>query len=118
MTTLLIVDDNLGMRQLMRSILSKVSDAIFECEDGDEVIAAFATYRPDWVLMDIEMKRCDGLTATAELVHAHPDANVIIVTKHTDEQTRRAAVEAGARDFVSKDNLLSLRTLVKEPHHE
>ena len=39
MTTLLIVDDSREMRQLVRHIASKVSDEIFECEDGDEVLS-------------------------------------------------------------------------------
>jgi CheY-like chemotaxis protein len=113
MTTLLIVDDNLEMRQLIRRIMSKLCEEIFECEDGDEVLAAFAAHRPDWVLMDVEMKRTDGLTATAELTRTYPEARVIIVTKYTDEETRLAATRAGAWSFVGKDDLLSFRMLIK-----
>src|SRR5258706_7412860 len=79
-TTLLIVDDNREMRQLMKSIVSKVCDQIIECEDGDEVLAAFTGHRPDWVLMDVEMKRMDGLKATSELMRLHPEPKVIILT--------------------------------------
>jgi len=46
MTTLLIVDDNREMRQLMKSIVSKSCKEVFECEDGDEVLDAFTTHRP------------------------------------------------------------------------
>ena len=113
MTKLLIVDDNREMRELMRRITSKVSNQIFECEDGDEVLAAFNLYRPDWVVMDVEMKRMDGLQATAALTKQFPEANVIIVTKHADMQTQQAANEAGARFFLGKDDLLSLRTLIQ-----
>jgi PleD family two-component response regulator len=59
--TLLIVDDSREMRQLMKSIVSKVCHEVFECEDGEEVRHAFTFHRPDWVLMDVEMKRMDGL---------------------------------------------------------
>jgi CheY-like chemotaxis protein len=114
MTTLLIVDDNSEMRQLIRRIMSKICDEIFECEDGDEVLAAFAAYQPDWVLMDVEMKRVDGLKATAELTRAYPEAKVIIVTKYDDDETRQAASNAGAWHFVGKDDLLSFRMLIKE----
>ena len=112
MTTVLIVDDNREMRELVAQIVRKVSAAVFECEDGDEVLAAFALHRPDWVLMDVEMKRMDGLAATAELTRAYPEANVVIVTRYTDEQTRQAAREAGARHFVAKDDLIRLRDLL------
>jgi CheY-like chemotaxis protein len=114
MTTLLIVDDSAEMRRLMRQIAGKACDRIFECEDGEEVLAAFTTHRPDWVLMDVEMKHMDGLKATATLVKLHPEAKVIIVTRHTDVATRLAAQEAGALFFVGKDDLLSLRTLIRE----
>lgn len=114
MTTLLIVDDSSEMRCLMRQITSRSCDRIFECEDGDQVLEAFETYRPDWVLMDVEMKRLDGLKATAALVKRHPEAKVIVVTKYTDDVTRHAAQEAGARFFVGKDDLMSLRLLIQE----
>jgi CheY-like chemotaxis protein len=112
MTTLLIVDDNREMRQLMKSIVDKLCEEIFECEDGVEVLASFTAHRPDWVLMDVEMKRVDGLKATSELITLYPEAKVVIVTKFTDAETRQAASEAGARYFVGKDDLLSLRSLI------
>ena len=114
MTTLLIVDDNREMRELMRRITGKVSRQIFECEDGDEVLAAFMQHHPDWVVMDVEMKRMDGLQATAGLTKQYPEAKVIIVTNHTDPQTREAASEAGARYFLGKDDLLLLRRIIQE----
>ena len=113
MTTLLIVDDNREMRQLMKSIVSKACDEVFECEDGDEVLDAFTAHRPDWVLMDVEMKRLDGLKATANLMSRYPQAKVIIVTKHADMQMRLAAGEAGARCLIGKEDLLSLLPLIQ-----
>jgi CheY-like chemotaxis protein len=112
--TLLIVDDNREMRQLMKRIVSEVCDEVFECEDGDEVVTAFNTHRPDWVLMDVEMKRMDGLRATSDLMKWYPEARVIIVTKHADVQTRLAAREAGARFLVGKEDLLSLLPLIQD----
>jgi two-component system response regulator DegU len=114
MTTLLLVDDNREMRQLIRSIVGKACDEVFECEDGDEVLPAFTAHRPDWVLMDVEMKRMDGLKATADLMSCYPEAKVIIVTKHADMQTRLAASEAGARFLVGKEDLLSLLPLIQD----
>jgi two-component system response regulator DegU len=112
MTTLLIVDDNPGMRQLVRHIAGKLSDEIFECEDGDQVLSAFESHHPDWVVMDVEMERMDGLTATEQLISQYPQAKVIIMTKHTDAGTREAADEAGAWAFCGKDDLISLRSLI------
>ena len=114
MTKLLIVDDNREMRQLIRSIVEKTCEQVFECEDGDEVLDAFIVFNPDLVLMDVEMKRMDGLKATLALTTSHPEAKVVIVTKHTDAYTREAATAAGARLLVSKDDLVSLRTLIQQ----
>src|ERR1700730_14304771 len=114
MTTLLIVDDNREMRELMKSIVSKTCNVVFECEDGDEVLDAFTAHRPDWVLMDVEMKRIDGLKATSDLVSCYPQAEVIIVTKHDDIEMRLAAVEAGARYLICKEDLLSLLPLIQD----
>jgi DNA-binding NarL/FixJ family response regulator len=58
----------------------------------------------------------DGLTATRELRAAHPEARVIIVTKHNDEQLRDAAFKNGACGFVLKENLLDLRSLISPTH--
>jgi CheY-like chemotaxis protein len=113
MTKILIVDDSAQMRQLLKSVLKKTCEEIFECEDGDEVLEAFSVFQPDWVVMDVEMKRMDGLRATANLVRQHPHAKVIILTQHADIETRLAAREAGAHFFVGKDDLIHVRTLIE-----
>ena len=114
MMTVLIVDDNREMRQLMKSIVSKACNEVFECEDGDEVLDAFTAHRPDWVLMDVEMKRMDGLKATSDLMRRYPEAKVIIVTKHLDLQTRLAASESGARFLIGREDLLALLPLIQD----
>ena len=100
------------MRLLIRSIVRKVSDDIVECRDGSEALPAYIAHRPDWVLMDVEMTGMDGLRATRAIIAQFPDARIIIVTQHTDAATRDAAKAAGATGFVSKDNLVELRSLL------
>jgi CheY-like chemotaxis protein len=112
---LLIVDDNAAMRRLMRRVAGDLAERIEECEDGTQALSAYEQHRfgaGDWVLMDVEMAQMDGLTATRELRAAHPEARVIIVTKHDDEQLREAALRHGACGFVLKENLLELRSLL------
>jgi len=112
---LLIVDDHTAMRQMIRRITSDLAECIEECADGAEALAAYEAHHfgaADWVLMDVEMAGLDGLSATRQLHAAHPEARVIIVTKHNDDATRTAAFKSGACGFVLKDNLLELRALV------
>jgi CheY-like chemotaxis protein len=108
----LIVDDSAVMRRTIGFLLRDVAADIFECGDGAEALSAYAAHHPDWVLMDIEMPRMDGLAATREICAAYPDARVVIVTRNGESDIREAAVEAGASGFVVKENLLELRSLV------
>lgn len=102
------------MRRLIAEIVRKICDAVFECENGAESLAVFAEHQPDWVLMDVEMPRMDGIQATAALKKRFPAARVVVLTKYNDLQTREAAREAGADAFLDKENLVALRDLIKE----
>ena len=109
---LLIVDDNPNFRYLLRRFLSGREIDFHECNDGAEAVAAYERYRPDWVLMDIEMPEMDGLTATMRILAVDPRARVVILTQHDDANWRDAAGKAGARDFVAKENLFVLREVL------
>ena len=112
MMKVLIVDDNARMRKTIRSIVGSPSDEVQECKDGSEVLTMYESFHPDWVLMDIEMKMKDGFAATRELMGLHPEAKVIIVTNHSDQQSRDEARDAHAYGFVPKGNLFELRELM------
>lgn len=108
----LIVDDNTEMRRLLRSFVTRLAEAVYECEDGAQAVDAYAAEHltaADWVLMDIEMSRLDGLEATRQLKSVWPDARVCIVTGYDLPEWREAAVAAGASGYVLKENLIELR---------
>lgn len=93
-----------------------LGDARFEfeeCADGADALRCYEATRPDWVLMDWEMKRMNGIAATRRIIEKYPQANILIITQHDDQQLREAAVEAGARGFVLKDDLLCLRSILQ-----
>jgi DNA-binding NarL/FixJ family response regulator len=112
---LLIVDDHPAMRRMIGKVVSDMVSDIEECGDGAEALAAYSRCRPDWVLMDIEMSRTDGITATREILLSYPSAKVVIVTRHDDEQLRAAARNAGACGYILKENLIAIRELLGEP---
>jgi CheY-like chemotaxis protein len=109
---LLIVDDNPGVRRLIRTLVSGVAREIRECADGADALEAYQRERPDFVLMDIQMGALDGLVATRRIVAADPGARVIIVTNYDQPDLREAAREAGACGFVGKENLFELLPLL------
>lgn len=110
---ILIVDDNAHMRRLLCRVLRGVAAKTVECVDGCDACAAYDVHRPDWVLMDIGMSRMDGLSATAQITEAHPEARVLIVTNHDSDGLREAAARAGARGYVLKENLINVRRLLQ-----
>ena len=111
--TLLIVEDNPAVRRLVRQLVADLADEIGECGDGAEAEARYAELQPDWVLMDIEMPRVDGIAATRRIKAAFPDARILIVTNYGDAALRAAALAAGACGYVLKENLLELRRLLQ-----
>jgi DNA-binding NarL/FixJ family response regulator len=112
---LLIVDDHAAFRRTLRAFLPP--GEVIECADGRDALACYEAERPDWVLMDIEMPGVDGLTATRELKQRFPAARVIIVTHHCEDELRMAALDAGACEFLLKDQLADLGSLIEASDH-
>ncbi len=106
----LIVDDNKGIRRLLKRTVLETEDTstVLECGDGAEALACYAKNLPDVVLMDIRMPVMDGLEATRRIRTLHPCARVVIVTDYDDEDLRHAATEAGACGYSLKQNLADL----------
>ena len=115
MVSLMIVDDSDEIRRTLRAVVADVADPIYECRDGGEACVAYATHRPDWVLMDISMARMDGMTATRQILEMFPAARVVIVTQYDDARLRSAAQLAGACGYVLKENLLDVRRFFEPP---
>lgn len=109
---LLIVEDNASMRRLIKSIVSDLADDIEECGDGADVLVAYQKHLPEWVLMDVKMPRTDGIAASRQILAQYPLAKICIVTECSDAKTRQAAADAGARDYVLKDNLVNIRNVI------
>ncbi|MBS1852417.1 MAG: response regulator transcription factor [Acidobacteria bacterium] len=104
----LIVDDNTGIRRLLRRAIREVTEAIWECTDGAQALASYSDHHPDIVLMDIRMPLIDGLEATRQIRRFDPAARVVIVTDYDDDDLRRAAMEAGACGYSLKENAAEL----------
>ncbi len=66
--------------------------------------------------MDWQMKQMDGLTATKEILRVFPEACILLITQFDDAELRAIAFESGVRGFVLKDDLLSLRSLLRQKH--
>ena len=101
----LLVDDQDLVRSGLRRILRRKDGftILAECSDGDEVPDAVAAHRPDVVVMDLRMKRVDGIEATARL-SACGGPPVLALTTFNDDELLSGALRAGAAGFVLKDS--------------
>jgi DNA-binding NarL/FixJ family response regulator len=105
MVRVLLVDDDQLLRSGLKLMLAPEPDVevVAEVGDGDEVLAAVDHHRPDVVLMDIRMRRLDGIAAT-RLLRAQPrPPHVIVLTTFDADELVTRALEAGAVGFLLKD---------------
>jgi DNA-binding NarL/FixJ family response regulator len=103
--SVLLVDDQDLVRSGLRRILRRKDGFVIvaECADGDEVPQAVAEHRPDVVVMDLRMKRVDGIEATRRLAAAGSPP-VLALTTFNDDELLSGALRAGASGFVLKDS--------------
>ncbi len=105
MITLLLVDDQRLMRDGLRTLLEMEDDlqVVAEAENGQQAVEAFVRHQPDVVLMDIRMPHMDGVEATRRILHAYPQARIIILTTFDDDEYVFEALRAGALGYLLKD---------------
>ncbi len=73
-----------------------------ECEDGDEVLDFLSKHEVDVILMDIDMKRMDGIDATKLVKESYPHVKVIGFSTHGSDSLGRIMCEAGASAYLEK----------------
>ncbi len=100
----LIVDDDMTMRIVMREILECDGFQVEEAADGREAMAVLSRSRVDLVILDIEMPHMNGLEVCAEIRAASNGSKVPVVmtTSLEDVDSIRKAYEIGATDFIIK----------------
>jgi DNA-binding NarL/FixJ family response regulator len=100
----MVVDDHELFRQGVSSILSRIDDVevVAEAENGRVAVQKAKEYRPDVVLMDINMPVCDGLRATRQIKAEHPDIRILILTVTDTEEMLFEAIKSGASGYVLK----------------
>jgi two-component system, OmpR family, response regulator len=99
--TILVVDDDPHIRQLLVFALGKAGLASHEAADGEEALAMIAACPPDLVILDINMPRMDGLEVCRR-VRATSSVPVLFLSSRDDEIDRVLGIELGADDYVVK----------------
>ena len=99
--TILIVDDDPHIRQLLQFAFSKAGLDTLEAGDGEEALEVVAHHSPDLVVLDINMPRMDGLEF-CKRVRADSDLPILFLSSRDDEIDRILGIELGGDDYVVK----------------
>ena len=117
MCKILIADDNIASRDLMRAILKTLRCDIVEAEEGQEALDLIWKEQPDVVLLDIDMPVLDGLAVIRNLRREarFADLPVVAVSAYAMEGDREEALAAGFTAYLSKPvRAASLRREVEQ----
>lgn len=100
----LIVDDELTNRLILRSLVKKLGYNCIEAENGEKAVEEFRRNQPDLVFMDIMMPVMNGYDATRIIKQESKNrfVAVIFLTAMTDEESLQACINAGGDDFMIK----------------
>ncbi len=103
-TLALVVDDSITMRRVTQRLLERNGFRVVTAKDGVEAISALQDYRPDIILLDVEMPRMDGYEFARHVRNDPAVARVpiIMVTSRVSEKHRARAIEIGVNDYLGK----------------
>ena len=99
--TILVVDDDPHIRQLLVFALGKAGLDTLEAGDGEAALACIENREPHLVILDINMPRMDGLEACRR-IRASSDVPILFLSSRDDEIDRVLGIELGADDYVVK----------------
>jgi DNA-binding NarL/FixJ family response regulator len=100
-----LADDQAVVREGLVTLLGLLPgvEVVGAASDGLEAVELVGRHRPDVLLVDLRMPRCDGVEATEKVRAQYPETEVVVLTTYTDDDSLLAALRAGARGFLTKD---------------
>ncbi|MFM9021748.1 MAG: response regulator, partial [Sediminibacterium sp.] len=125
MASILIIDDEKSIRNVLRDILQHEGYQVEEAADGEQGMKLFQSKTFDLVLCDIKMPKMDGMEVLQQMMAVNPEIPVVMISGHGSIENAVEAVKKGAYDFISKPpdlnrllitlrNALDKNNLVKE----
>ncbi|MBT8369869.1 MAG: response regulator, partial [Deltaproteobacteria bacterium] len=100
--SILLVDDEEGIRKVLSIVLADMGFRVHTASSGAEALQIFKDIRPPIVLTDIKMPEMDGLELLRAVKKVSPDTEVIMITGHGDMDLAIKSVKYEATDFVTK----------------
>jgi DNA-binding NarL/FixJ family response regulator len=104
-----ICDDHAIVREALRIVIESEGDfkVVAFAQDGRRLVPTISALAPDLVILDIEMPRCDGITAIKQLRELLPELRIIVFSAHEEWELIRLISDSGAAGFVGKSESAS-----------
>ncbi|HUP89577.1 MAG TPA: response regulator, partial [Longimicrobiales bacterium] len=102
MAKILVVDDEEGIRKILRQVLEYEGHDVRVAGGGGEAISTYVEWRPDLTFLDVKMARMDGLEALDRIREHDANALVVMISGHGNIETAVEATRRGAYDFLEK----------------
>src|SRR5512133_2252953 len=101
--TVMIVDDAIFMRSILRGIMKdKGYTVVAEAASGIEVMKHLRTYNPDIIILDIILPDANGLDLLESILDACPRTKIVVCSSIGQEQIIKKALDHGAKAFIQK----------------
>lgn len=104
----LVVEDHPAMQAAICNLVSTTCQVVGAVDDGAKVLDAALRLLPDVILLDISLPTLSGLALLPSLRSALPNAKIIVLTVHSDEEYRREALHRGADGYLLKSEIVEM----------
>ena len=106
MAAILVVEDNMPVRRILRNLLEDQDTWTCEmAENGKEAIERYSASRPDVALIDFRLPDIDGLQAARTILREYPDAAILLVTAYPTKSLIDESRKHGIKGFCSKSDI-------------
>ena len=104
---ILMVDDHAIVREGYKALLEKQHNMniVAEASSGEEAYFLFKQYRPNMLIMDLSLPDQSGIETISRIKKYEPTANILVFTMHQNPLIASKAIQAGARGYITKNNL-------------
>jgi two-component system, NarL family, response regulator len=105
-TCIVLTDAQQSFRRNLSNFLNSLPEIkiVAESCSGKETSSLASTYRPDILLIDIQLPDMDGIVLIKEIARRHPTIGILVLSHYTFERDIWAAIQAGAKGYLLKNS--------------
>lgn len=106
MISILLVDDHQLMREGIKQFLSHLTECqvIAEAATGEEALLLINDYKPNIVLLDLNLPGLSGIPLIEQIAQQFPQSKVLVLSMHNEIAIVKQAIKAGAKGYIKKDS--------------